>query len=169
MAKIFEITDEIRQTAEFAIDDLISQLAKKCALYYPPTTVACSDCAASFGNKPGNAFTHGAPTNLSNINCSFCGGTGFKKVAQSEEIMLKLNFNLKSFKDLIPQNIQVADGILQAKGFIYQIPKILKAEYMVAQTPFSGHIEQRYKLWIPPCDTSNIAQNKFFVSYWIRI
>lgn len=169
MAKIFEITNNIKKIAADAIEDLYSQLAKGVRLYYPPQNVPCSNCAGGFGNKPDSSFTHGAPTNLTNINCSFCGGVGYKSVAQTEEINLKLNFNLKSFKDQIPQNVQVPDGILQAKGFIEDIPKILKAEYMVAQTTFEPYIQQTYKLWIPPTDTSNIAQNRFFVSYWKRI
>jgi hypothetical protein len=64
--------------------------------------------------------------------------------------------------------LRLDDVDMQAKGFIVDLPKILRCKYMIAQINLEPYITEKYILNGTPTDTSNIVQNKFFISNWKR-
>ena len=107
MAKIFTITDDIRQIAADAIDDLIDQLGKTCRLVYPPTFSSCS-CSDTIGKKGPHVWGHGGyGPRGGNTGCSLCGGSGQIATEETEEVTLLCNWDIRTFEKLKNTDIEI--------------------------------------------------------------
>ena len=165
MAKIFEITDDIRQIAADAIDDLIDQLGKQCRLVY--TAFIPCDCVDG-----GNHGLGGGPIPIDNtLGCPFCRDTPGKKAVEiTEDIILLCNWDVKYFKSIPEIRILLEQGetIVQTKGYLTDMHKIMRAEYIIIQVPLMGLIKYKFKRISEPCDTNNIVQERYFKCFWKR-
>ena len=170
MAKIFEITNDIKKIASDAIDDLIDQLGKACILYYPPTWEACS-CSDPIGKKGSNIWSTGGPSPISGpINCGLCNSTGRKAIHATETVQFLCNWNINAFQTIKGVDIRLrqSGSIVQTKGYITDLPKILRCEFALFQVPMLGNISYKFKLASEPSDTNNIVQNRYFQCIWMR-
>lgn len=171
MGDIFTITPDIREIARKAFSDLITELGKQCRLYYEPVISECSNCYYDEAFKGSNGiYRTGGPTPFSGVICPVCGGAGLQQTEQTELVTLLLNkapstyLKIGNISTLPFPNID-----MQAKGFITDLAKIKRCKYMVAQISFEPHVQEKYILNGEPTDTSNIVQDKFFISNWKRI
>lgn len=59
-------------------------------------------------------------------------------------------------------DLQVPFSFIQLKGFLTDVPKIMRADYFVVETGIEGLIRQKYRRWDEPMDRSNIIQGVYF-------
>lgn len=174
MAKIFEITSAIRKIASDAIDDLIDQLGKTVKLVYPPIAVPCTCSPDLIGKKGPGVWSTGGPapsTTGGTTGCPLCGGSGKQYEESTENVVLLCNFDMKTFENLkgIDVRVRQSGTLVQTKGYIADLPKILRCQYAVFQTTLSGVQEYRYELISDPTDVNNIVPNRYFMAIWKRV
>lgn len=174
MAKIFEITSQIRQIASDAIDDLIDQLGKDVKLVYPPIASPCTCATDLVGKKGASIWQTGGPAPASwsgTTGCPLCGGSGKQYTPSSNTIKLLCNIDIKTFENIggIDVRLRQSGTIVQTKGYLSDLPKLDKCEYAIFQTTIQGIQEYRYKLISDPTDVNNIVPNRYFMALWKRI
>lgn len=170
MAFVFEIPDEARALAEGAISDMINQMGKDCVLYMPPKLEDCVNCFSTkiqlASGSPSNAWLTGSPGSLQSFTCPDCGGVGKKAVSSTETIKLLVSNDPSEFETKMKVNIP--KGMIETKGFITDLEKVLLCQEMVLQPTLSTIKTYRYQLYGEPIDQGNIVQGVFFVCLWKR-
>jgi hypothetical protein len=167
MAKIFELTQDIKDIAQNAIDDLIDQLGKTCKLVYPQITTPCPNCIYDPSKqKSSNFYKAGGPIPFSSGICPYCGGKGNLATRATEDVVFLCQWNPRHW---FISAVRVPDGFVQVKGYQTILSKVVRAEYIEMQTPLSGSQYFRYKLDSEPIDQGNIIQGRYFVALLKRI
>jgi hypothetical protein len=169
MARIFEITSEIRTIAENAFLDLFDQLSRTCRLYYPPIMQLCNNCVIDpIGNKSSNRWLDGGPMpfDLGGI-CPGCGGEGYHAQETYTDIQLLINEEPKKFAYF--GNVSIPDGNIECKCLVEDFPKIQKCDYMEKDTRASSYLRMKYKMVGEPIMPANIVQRRFVITLWERI
>lgn len=182
MARLFEITNEIRTIARSAISDMIDQLGKVCLLVYPPTWTACdcsTDPSATAGSNPNNRWITGGPAPAGQAGlCLACGGTGRKAEESATEAVTMLvswgateafKKGAATFARNVPADLQTAAGSVSTKGYMADAPKILRARQMILQPDKEGLIRWRFELDGELADVSNVVPGYFFQANWKRV
>ena len=167
--RVFTVDNAIRTLAYNAFADLIDQLGKPCELVYPPKMEACANCLPDpIGKKSSNRYRNGGPYPfpMGSI-CPVCGGEGYRAIEISDTVTLLINEDPKSFQSF--GNVDIPQGTVQTKGFIANLPKVLKCAYLIKDINIKPYIEYRYKLAGEPLVPANIAPGKIFVANWTRI
>lgn len=139
---------------------------------YIANNILVNNCIADpIGNKSSNRWKTGGPIPFANGSiCPLCSGDGKRAEDTYDTIKLLCNWEPKKFWNPVPSlNLRKGKGILQTKGFISDMPKILKADHLIFQTSMEPYLDNKYKLISEPGDRSNIIQNRYFVCTWEQI
>lgn len=169
MGNIFTITNDIREIAQGAIDDLINELGKTCQVVYPPKRVFCANCVYDpIGQKSSNKYKSGGSMPFSFGTCPMCNGAGYHNESATDNITLLCAWQPQNWF-ILPQNIRVPAGDLQTKGFITDLPKVIACIEMIVELPVEPYIRCKFRLASQPVDPGNIIQNRYFVATWERI
>lgn len=164
MGKIFTLSDDIRAIAQDAIDDLIDQLGKDCKLVYPSNAERCPNCVYDLeAHRSTNVYKPGGPIPFDSGACPVCDGIGTITTPASESIRFLCQWNPRDWF-IAPGNIRIPEGYMQIKGYLKDMQKVLRAEYIVIQTPIANVREYRYKLDSEPIDQGNIIQGRYFIA-----
>jgi hypothetical protein len=173
MGKIFTLSPAIKAVCRDALDDLITELAKNCRIFYPPKFIDCVNCVQDpNGDQGASYWRHGGPMKfMTGAACPMCNSQHQRAEYVSEDFQWLCALRPKDFFIPIPNlDFKVPFGYVQTKMFSQDVPKALASEYMVFQTAISGLSgESRYKLHSKPVDVSNIIQNRYFVATWEMI
>ena len=149
------------------LDESLESFGKICKLVYQPRYIDCQACNFStIGNKPNSVWQPGNPSQI--LGCVFCGGTGKKPVEVSEQINLILVWNPSQFLKPAAQ-VESPYDVIQSRGAISNLPKILRCIEMHTQLPIEPYMKARYILDGQPNDQFNILQNTYFIATWRRI
>ena len=170
---LFDISG-IQQIAADAFDTLILQFGKPCRLIYPAMMVPCPQgCPTPVGAKQAtDVWRTGGMTKPGNIStCAVCGGTGQITKEQTEEITLLCDFDVKPWNRLqVPQEVdfRVPGGFCQTKGFLTDMPKVLRCQSAVLNTKAEPYLRYTYKLLSEPIENYKIVQGRYFQALWQR-
>lgn len=165
MGKIFSLDDGTKATITDALDDLITEFGKDCRLVYQPRLLPCS-CNQDHTGKNANHY-NAAPAPFWPGNCPLCGGKGKREQEVSENIKLLCAWDPKHFFSPVPSvEIRKPFSLLQTKGFLKDVPKLIKAQYLIFQTAIEGLFQKKFRLLSQPGDRSNIIQNRYFICEW---
>jgi hypothetical protein len=175
MGKLFSLDRQTKQVISDALDDFLVNnadggLAKSCLLVYPSTFVECPNCVRDpIGGKSANRPRSGAPVPFTaGQPCPVCSGKGQKEVEQTEEITLKCNWEPKTFVKVANLDVRVPYSLVETKGFLTDLPKILKADHLVVNLPIASYLRQKFRLEGEPGDPGNIIQGRYFTAVWRR-
>lgn len=145
--------------------DEVFQFAKiSVTLNYPTITIPCECSFSSIGNFPHHHGIHGGNIPQFAEGCQYCGGTGTKKSQATESLDLCVYFTPKEFVKL-PINIDLVDGVIQIKGYLTQLPKLLQCESITISNEIRGIISYTYKRYgemVP----MGFKSNRYIVGYW---
>jgi hypothetical protein len=171
MGKLFTLTDDVRLIAQNAIDDLIDQLGKDCRLIYPPDWQQCANCIYdSIGEKSSNIWITGGPIPFdAGSTCPMCGGVGRRAIEKTANIRMLVQAEPSKWWVKPPFNVQVPTGMIQTKGYMSDVPRLLQSRKMIFQTDIEGIMRMRYELVGEPIDQGNIIQGRYFVALWQRV
>lgn len=169
MGKIFTLTNDIKQIASDAIDDLIDQLGKQCRLVYSGIKTDCPNCIFDPQSKKSTGiYKAGGPRPFPNRTiCPVCRGAGQIDTTSTEVVTLLCNWNPRDFY-IFPINIEQPHSMVQTKGYIKDLPKILRARKMVLEIPIEPYTRYTFDLISEPIDPGNIIQGRYFVAIWKR-
>lgn len=138
-----EIPSSLRDIYKEAGDALIEFGRNDCTLLMRGTEVECPNCIINtFGDTSTNTYKSGGPIPFTGGVCPRCEGKGF--INDYAEVAVKLNVywtpkNWLQFSragDLrasIGGNIKLdsADGIIQIRGYIADLPNLAKADKLI--------------------------------------
>jgi hypothetical protein len=174
VGQIFSLDVDIKATVQAVLDDLLVDNAsggfgKQCLLVYPPRLVACPNCLwDSVTNRSSNRPRSGAPIPFAPGGiCPMCNAKGRSEQEVSENIVFKCTWDPKAFTyPLQNLDLTVPNSVVETKGYLTDLPKVMKASYIVVNLPMAPFVRQRFKLMGEPGDPSNIVQNRYMVAYW---
>lgn len=170
MGTIFTLTADIKAIARTAIDDLIQELGKDCRLLFPPLMKPCVNCLPDvIGKKSSNFWVNGGPIPFpGGTLCPMCDGKGLRAEQATAPIRMLIAWKPEKWVlDRLP-NIEAPGGLIQTKGYLADVPKILQARQMVIETQIEGVMRYAFELASEPIDASNIIQGRYFVALWRR-
>ncbi len=173
------ITDDIRSTAQAALDSLLAPpelggLGKHCRLIFPPRRPLCPNCGWDAQNKRSNGrYKAGGPQPFPGKGlCPVCNGRGTLDEEVSQDIVLGINWKPRAWvampgMDLSNVNLDVPGGACQAKGFQIDLPRVLQSRKLMLESGAEGRSEFLYILHGQPIDAGNIIQLHYFYSIWV--
>lgn len=83
----------------------------------------------------------------------------------SETVVLKCNWEPRRFLTPVPGwELRVPNSIVEVKGFLTDLPKLLRARHLVVNIPLAPYLRQEYVLLGEPGDPSNIVSGRYFVA-----
>lgn len=176
MANIFSIDADTRRVILGVLDDFLADsedggLARKCLVVYPPRQARCENCVYDqSSNRSSNRPRSGAPVPFAvGAACPLCSGRGTREEAATEELVLKCTWEFKKFLSP-PQGVDVRlpNSVVEVKGYMTDLPKLLKAQHLVVGLPTAPYLRQAVTLIGEPFDPSSLVPNRYFVSYWQR-
>lgn len=162
------VPDEIFQKYRDVVDEFTNTtFGINCRLEYPPKEIACINCIYDVQNKKStNKYKTGGPIPFSFGICPHCNGRGFKPEIQTDIIKLRVYWDKKSWLKVgIPLNIP--DGMVQAIGFMSDLPKIKKSQKAVLNSDQEGHNSWAYKLSGEPIP-HGFGRDRYVITYWER-
>lgn len=173
---LFTLDNDIKSVSQDAFDTLILQLGKPCRLNYPPTQNYCPNCVFdTAAGKSSGSYLQGGPTPFPNGTiCPACGGKGYLAVSQSGIITMLCNFKpsvwqLQAiFGPKTPVNLRVPNGLCLTKGFLTDVPKVVKCQDAVLATNVEPYLRYRFQLASEPVDNNSIVQARYFDCLWER-
>ena len=168
MPKILNIPVDIKTAISDCLDDLITLMGQTIVLQYPPKKGFCPNCLFSgIDNRSTNRYKSGGPMPFQVGTCPLCNGTGYRDEAQSEAIQVLVAWTPKNFF-IQPTNIALPDCDIQTKGYVSDVPKIMRCVEMKVMG-LDGYVHQRFTRTGEPNDINNIVQGRFAVTKWKRL
>lgn len=170
MGKLFTITNKIRQIASDGIDDLIDQLGKDCLLIYPALKDDCPNCIydSSTGRSSGRYKSGGPRPFPTGTICPVCRGSGTIESTITDTVKLLCQWNPKQFT-MLAGNIERPNSVVQTKGYMTDLPKIVRARRMIIEIPVEPYIKATFELIGNPIDPGNIIQGRYFIALWKQL
>lgn len=170
MGKLFTISPKIRKIAQDGIDDLIDQLGKDCLLVYPSVQEDCPNCVfdPTTGRSSGVYKTGGPRPFPRGSICPVCRGKGTIDSDHTDVIRLLCTWNPKQFV-MLAGNIERPYSVLQTKGYMTDVPKIIQARRLIVQLPIEPYVRATFELMSEPIDPGNIIQGRYFIALWKQI
>ena len=148
-------------------DAIYTEWSRPCTIYYLPTIVACNCEQDINAGGPQPAWDNGAQNNSGPLGCPLCGGTG--KISQENKEIIKfvLEFNPRHFDPVWKSQLtRIPTGAVQIKGFLTDVPKLMKAQYL--RTDLQQYSEYKFTLAQEPVSVEKILQSRYFTSLWGR-
>lgn len=176
MGKVFSIDNDTKQIVQDVLDDLLVEgsqggFGKRCLLVYPPRAVPCSNCLPDpVTGKKRFTYRTGGPVPFPNgMACPLCNADGMRHEEASEEIVLKLTWEPKFFTLPIKNlDLSVPNSVVETKGYLSDLPKLLRVDHLVADLPIAPFIRQKFRLHGEPGVPGNIVQARYVQAVWVR-
>ncbi len=165
MGKLFDLTDDIRQIAKDGLDDMIDQLGKICILYYPVNYNTTTVSVDPIGQKPASIWETGLQ-----IREEYNKDTSGKAAErETDEVRMLVRWEPNDFWLKPGKGIVVPEGTIQTRCYQTDLPKIMRAEYIIVQQNISGVITLKFQRAGGPVDPSNIVPDRYAVINWTRV
>lgn len=129
-----------------------------CSIFYKSERVACS-CSQ-------NHNLYGGVSAFNNSDCIYCGGIGYKEQENSETIKLRV-YSDEYRKKWIQTPVNTPDGTIQVIGYLTDLDKIKRADYIVVNIEKQGIERFKYKLFGEPF-THGFKHSRYFIGYFER-
>lgn len=140
-----------------------------CTLVYGANREQCPNCIYnSVAKTSSGVYKSGGPFPFNGTICPYCAGVGYNMIQQNPDtIKMRVYFNRKDFLR-IEMPITITNSMIQTIGFITDLPKLQKAQEMVANTNVENYSAYRYILAgeILPCGLGPVKN--FCVAFWNR-
>lgn len=151
-----------------ASDFITNNFGVPCELFYESNALECINCIFNPITKSSSGiYKVGGPLPFVGTICGYCNSTGRSLVQQTESILMRVYFTKKDFvKTDMPINMN--SSTIQTIGFITDLPKLLRAHYIIVNTNVEGYSIYRYQLAGEIIVWGLGPVKKFCVAYWNR-
>jgi hypothetical protein len=150
--------------------DMISKnFGVPCTLIYGANRQECINCVYNTITKSSTGlFKTGGPLPFIGTVCPYCSGVGYKNIEVTETIKMRVYFNKKDFLR-IELPITVTNSTIQTIAFITDLPKLQKAQEIIANSNLQNYSVYRYILAGEIIPYGGISPIKnFCIAYWNR-
>jgi hypothetical protein len=177
MGSFFEIDEDDRAYAQGVFDDMIEQYGDDCKLTYAATEEVCPNCIVNpkTGESTGRYKEDGpVPFELGEV-CPVCDGRGRIQGTGSYDIIkLTIDWNPKPYMNIGSGTgaegdrlVRVAGGMVFTRGFLTDLPKVLKADYIIFDVNNQYQTNQ-FKLYGDPFPLGGFVKRRYFGAIWER-
>jgi len=136
----FDIPTELIDLHEWVADAFIDdEFGHACQLVYPQQDSQCPNCIRDPKTKQSSGIYNGTgpfPFEPHTV-CPYCGGAGREVDNPTDPIRLRIYWDRKSWIDIGVQ-FDVADSVAMTIGYMVDLPKVEKAEYIILEKPVEG-------------------------------
>lgn len=170
MGKLFEIPEDVLETAQDGFDDILDQLGKSCKLIYPAKFIECTNCIYDpIGKKSSNRWRTGGPMPFHAGACPQCNTQGRIATENSETITMTINWT--PGRHNVPlTNVRVPIGyVIQTRGYMTDYPKIKQCEDMIILGEVEPYGHFKFKLDGEPTDPFQFVPGRYFIANWKRV
>ena len=151
--------------------DLFTRTA---TLVYPEKRERCANCymdTMGTRNRSISVYRPGGPFPFDRgMPCPYCEGKGYRATETTEDIVLRIYWDRKSWADIGPA-IDIPDGAIQTIALMTDMDKINKSKYMIPKYDgIEKYDEMRYTKngsSHPQGFKDNLI--KYVVTFWNRI
>ncbi len=142
-------------------------------LIYPEKKESCPNCYLdTMGTRTRSVskYKAGGPIPFERgMPCPYCGGKGYKAIETSDNIVLRIYWDRRSFVK-VSENIDISSGAIQTIAYMTDLDKINKCKYLIPiydgiENYDTGRFERS-----GPSYPQGFKQNdtKYIVTFWNR-
>jgi hypothetical protein len=179
MPKYFNPSPEEIEFSKNIFDDMLEFYGKPCKLIYQGREQPCPNCIIDPRTREStNLYKTGGPIPFpKGQHCPVCDGKGrLVGTGSSDLIKMTIEWNPKPWMNIGLTSgggnegdrlVRLPAGIVLSRGYIKDLPKILKADYCVLDitNPFS---DNKFKLNGEPWVLGAFVKNRYFGAVWER-
>lgn len=149
-------------------DELIDNenIGVNCTLYFNHKKQECPNCIFdSFNGKSSNKYKTGGPVEFTLGICPWCHGEGYFSEEYTEVIRLRTYWNKKDWKKF--GNIEIPDGGAMIIGYLTDLPKLEKANYVSLVNEQQGYSKFDFNLSGAPI-LHGFTKNRYFMGTLVK-
>lgn len=154
------LSTSLRTKLNSIFDEMIEEWGKTCVLVYPPKLIV--------NGSGGNFRASGNKQTKVPANSPLSNGEGYKEQEITEEIRMSVVTDPRNFYVKFPANVQIPDGMIQTKGFIADLDKVMQATHLIVEPATLIGIKWKYSKYSEPKDIYNVITDRYFYVNWIR-
>lgn len=149
-------------------DMISSNFGVPCTLVYGSNRIECPNCLYNpVGKSSTGQYKSGGPIPFTNVVCPYCAGVGYSIVDHIETIKMRVYWKRGDFMRVeVP--ITITNSSIQSIGYITDLPKIQRAQEIIANNTIQGYVAYRYVLAGEPLPFGLGSDKKYFVAFWNR-
>jgi hypothetical protein len=169
----FSIDKEDLEVMTGIFDDMENTFSSVCKIIYKTTETICPNCIINpRTGESMNRYKTGGPIPFdAGEICPVCEGRGrVQDTSLSDLINMTIDWRPKPWMNLGQSNnsdqiVRIPSGTVTATGFSKDIPKILRADYVLLDIE-NQYITNKYKLSGDPYMFGSITNRRYFFSVW---
>lgn len=159
-----ELFNIYRLWADEFIDN--PNIGVNCTLHFNDKKQPCPNCVFdSFNGRSSNKYKTGGPQLFSVGICPWCNGSGYFSSEYTEVIRLRTYWNKKDFIKF--GNIQIPDGGAMIIGYLTDLPKLEKANFVSLVNEQQGYSKFNFNLSGSPT-LHGFAKDRYFLGSLTR-
>lgn len=164
----YKLPSQVFSTYKSVVDAMISDnFGVNCQIQYPSEKTVCTNCVFnSFTGKSSNIYKAGGPIQFTNGICPYCNGDGYTDSTVTEIIKLRCYYEVKHWIKL-PVNFNYPAGTVQTIGFIKDLEKCKRANYIILNSDKNDRFNSSYRLLSEPVP-HGFGRDKYFIAMWER-
>lgn len=134
----FNIPSDLVKEYQYIMDSFIDDIniGHECKLIYPPKSSECNNCIFDIDTgRSSNIYKDGGPVPFANHTlCPVCGGEGRSVLSVEATIRLRVYYQPKDFLNIGIPSIKTKDGVIQAIGYLTDLPKLEMATEVIVDS-----------------------------------
>ena len=161
----FNIPSTIIDEYEWVADSFIDSMGIPCKLVYPPKMSECTNCYIdNTTGRSSNIYKSGGPLPFQNHQiCPLCEGRGRLSLEETDNITLRVYWTPKDWYN-IGLKIESPDGVAMTIGYINDLPKIERADYIILNSNLES-IRQYKVRRMGEAVPFGLKQRRYFIQY----
>lgn len=164
----FTIDSTVFDIQEEAADSMIEDFGVNCTLHFTPLNTPCPNCYQdTISQKSTNKYKSGGPYPFTTGQCPYCQGAGFiVSEPATSSIKMKVYTDPKEFTN-IGISVKDADGLVQAEGYISDLPQLRRAVQIDIFTEQANYYNYSYRIFGEPVPHG--FRKKYFLAFFQRV
>lgn len=141
--QLFEVGDDLLGVIQSGFDDSLAFFAKDCTL----------------------VFAGGAPASSNNP----WDGGGHAAEDPTEGVRLMVAWDERDFWVRLPANVKFPDGVIQTKGFVTDLDRVMRASFLLVDGPLAAGQRAKFERAGDPTSPFKVIQDRYFLCNWARV
>lgn len=154
------------------IDTMIQELGKPCKIVMEGVAAACPNCVYDGGlQKSSGAYNGTGPKPFSRPPCPVCKGSGVDPTTAEETAIRTFGIrrDVKPNEVVVPPSATVPTTIARIKGFVEDIPLLLRMKYIILDYENAAYMGERYAKLSDPSPSGNLVAGRWFIMHLRKI
>lgn len=146
--------------------------AWECRAIYPQMQVACVNCIVDpITHRSANVYNGTGPVPFSNGSlCPWCNGIGYNQSESYDTVYVRIEKANRRIQDwyALGPNVEKSQQIVEIRGFIKDLPKFERCEYLEVSTDIAPYGKMRFRpkgKMLP----YGLQTRRYVLGYWEQV